>query len=60
MKVLKKNYYADIASRGSFELSSECCNWGQTSALGGPVLWACVTYHFVAELLLLLDVSTSQ
>jgi hypothetical protein len=26
MKVLKKNYYADIASRGSFELSSECCN----------------------------------
>jgi hypothetical protein len=30
------------------------------SALGGPVPWACVAYHFAAEPLLLLDVSTSQ
>jgi hypothetical protein len=42
---------ADVTSRGSFELGSE---------LGGPVLWACVAYHFMAELLLLLAISTSQ
>jgi hypothetical protein len=30
------------------------------SVLGSPILWACVAYHFVDELLLLLDVSTSQ
>ena len=30
----------------------------RASALGG--LWACVAYRFVAEPLLLLDVSTSQ
>ena len=32
----------------------------RASAHGGPVLWACVAYHFVDEPLLLLDVSTSQ
>ena len=32
----------------------------RTSALGGLVLWACMAYHFAAEPLLLLDVSTSQ
>ena len=32
----------------------------RASALGGPVLWACVAYHFAAKPLLLLDVSTSQ
>jgi hypothetical protein len=31
----------------------------RATALGGPVLWTCVVYHFAAELLLLLDVSTS-
>uniref|UniRef100_A0A0E9V3Z9 Uncharacterized protein n=1 Tax=Anguilla anguilla TaxID=7936 RepID=A0A0E9V3Z9_ANGAN len=30
------------------------------SALGSHIVWACVAYRFVAELLLLLDVSTSQ
>ena len=30
------------------------------ATLGGPVLWACVAYHFMAEPLLLLDVSTTQ
>ena len=50
---------ADIASRFSLELGSECCNWWQTifpchalaSALGGPILWACVVDHFAAELI---------
>ena len=32
----------------------------RASALSGPILWACVAYQFVAESLLLLDVSTSQ
>ena len=31
-----------------------------TTAPGSPVLWACVAYHFAAEPLLLLDISTSQ
>ena len=30
------------------------------SEFGGPVLCACVDYHFTAEPLLLLDISTSQ
>jgi hypothetical protein len=30
----------------------------RASALGGPILWACLAYHFAAEALLLLDVST--
>ena len=30
------------------------------SALGSPVMCACVAHHFVAELVLLLDISTSQ
>jgi hypothetical protein len=67
MKLPTNSYYADVASRGSWELGSECCNWGQiifyslcASTLGGPVLWACVAYHFTAEPLLLLDVSNSQ
>jgi hypothetical protein len=30
------------------------------SALSGPVLLVCVAYHLAAELLLLLDVSTSH
>jgi hypothetical protein len=46
-------YCADVASRGSLELGSECCNWGQTIfmlyALQHSVLWACVAYHFAAE-----------
>ena len=32
----------------------------RSSALSGPNLWACVAYHFAAESLLLLDVSTWQ
>ena len=47
----------------SLKLRSECCNRRQTifsmlcaSALGSPIMWACVAYHFVAELLLL-DIS---
>ena len=54
---------AEVASRGSLELWSECCNRGQkivTSFSTLPVLWTCVAYHFEAELLLLLFVSTSQ
>ena len=57
MKLPTNSYCADVASRSSLELGSECCNRGQTN---GPVLWACVAYHFTAELLLLQDISASQ
>ena len=40
-------YENNFASRGSLELE-------------GPVLWACLAYHFAAERLLLLDGFTSQ
>ena len=30
MKLLTNSFCADVASRGSFEHGSECCNWGQT------------------------------
>ena len=40
MKLSTNSLCADVASRGSLKLSSECCNRGQTilssSALGGP------------------------
>jgi hypothetical protein len=48
------------------ELGSECCNRGQTiftfNALQHSAVPFCelVAYHFAAEPLLLLDVSTSQ
>ena len=49
MKLQMNSSCADVASRGGLELSSECCNRGQmilhASALGGPVLWACVPLH---------------
>uniref|UniRef100_A0A4W5QV57 Nucleolar complex protein 3 homolog n=1 Tax=Hucho hucho TaxID=62062 RepID=A0A4W5QV57_9TELE len=58
------SYCADIASRGSLELSTECCNRGQMiftrfSTWRSRSVSLC-GYHFAAEPLLLLDVSTSQ
>ena len=55
MKLLTNSYCADVASRGSLELVKL-----RALTLGGPSLWACVTYHFAAELLLPIDVSTSK
>ena len=68
MKLPTNSYCADIASRGSLELCSvvllhthpEDRQFLRASALSGVVLLACLAYYFVAELLLLLDVSTSQ
>jgi hypothetical protein len=66
MMLPTNNYWAEVASRGRLELCSECCNRGQTiftryalqHSAARPV--ASVAYHFAAEPLLLLDVSTSQ
>jgi hypothetical protein len=67
MKLSTNSYRADVASRGSLELGSEGLQPEDTlfhalcaSALAIPILRACVAYHFAAEPLLLLDVSTSQ
>ena len=61
MKLVTTNYCANVASKGSLEPGSECCNRGQ------PIFMcyssrhvSCVAYHFVAEPLLLLDISTFQ
>lgn len=68
MKLATNSSCADVASRGSLELCSVVLLHTHTegrlflraSALSGLILLACLTYYFVAELLLLLDVSTSQ
>jgi hypothetical protein len=57
MKFQTNSSCADVASRGSLELSSEFQKIFYAllaSALVGPILLACVAYHFVAEPLLLL------
>jgi hypothetical protein len=64
-KLPTNSYCADVASSGSWisrvgVAYEDILFFLHTSALGSPVLWACVAYHFVAELLLLLDVFTSQ
>ena len=61
MKFPKNSYCADIASRGSLErvLQSED-RWLWFLQHSTVLLWTCVAYHFAAEPLLLLDVSTSQ
>ena len=61
MRLSANSYCAGVASRGSLELGSGGLQpRTDDSAHGGPVLCVCVVYHFVAEPLLLLDVSTSQ
>ena len=55
-KLPTASYCVDVASRGSLELGSECCNQGQTIIY----FLACVAYHIAAEPLLLLGVSTSH
>jgi hypothetical protein len=62
MKLPTNSSYADIASRGSLELGSVATDDRRfcASVLGGPILWACVAYHFAADPSLLLDISTSQ
>ena len=66
MKLPTNSSCADVASRGSLELpclrnsvvsvATEDRLFLSATALGGPVLWTCVAYHFSAELLLLLEV----
>ena len=62
MKPATNSYCAEVASRGSWELSSECCKLAQTTfthhALQHSAVVFCelVAYHFAAEPLLLLDV----
>ena len=55
MKLLMNSSCADVSAGGTLELSSESYNRGQT-------IFTCyeVAYHFAAEPLLLLDISTSQ
>ena len=60
------SYCADVASEAvwnsvvSVATEDRLCLRATHFSTGGPVLCACVAYHFVAEALLLLDVFTSQ
>ena len=55
MNLLTNSSCAEVVSRGSLELGSECCNRGQT------IFTHYVLQHLVVpKPLLLLDVSTSQ
>jgi hypothetical protein len=56
MKLPKNSYCADVASRGSFELSSETF----TLQLSAVPFGVCMVNHFAAEPLLLRHISTSQ
>ena len=66
MKLPMNSSCAEVASRGNSELgrvlqprTDNFCAL-RVSALGCPVLRACVAYHFAAEQLLILDVSSSK
>jgi hypothetical protein len=66
MKLPTNSYCADVASRGSLEIGSECCKQGQTISTHYALQHLLVPFceleahHFVAEPLLLLDVSSLQ
>ena len=46
MKITTNSSCADVASRGSLQPRTD--DFYSTTALGHPVLWACVAYHFTA------------